>query len=627
MRQLDCRISKLNAKCSHSPRFLYRIILFSIGGLVISLVTSAQILDQKYSTDWSIVGINENRETNPKITQILNNGHQHQEFDFVDDLGGDYSGKSDNSELLNYYLAVYSGPVKIKFPSGTFLFTNTVNLRSNVILEGYSPTLTIFKFDLNNENKNLFNFIGQRDTVYHKVKESFLKGDNKIIVNGLGGFQPGDDIDLEQRNGDYMFYYKSHDQPWAEWSVGQMMKIKKILKDTLIFDRSLTNTYRVDLDLRISKVNMVNNVLLEKFSVLRMDKGLGNNFFIYHASNVKIKCMVSKFASRAHVRIERSRNIELFGNYFYDAQFHCGGGAGYGILIKSHSTECLVTNNIFLNLRHSMIVKEGANRNVFSYNYSSNVKISDGDISKGYCQNERLAAFPDISIHGHYSYMNLFEGNIVQAIHSADNWGPTGPGTTFFRNLIESDYGLKIWMDSEVHNVIGNVLLNGYIELDTAVKKTIFLKNFIKTHLYSNYNIDLPNSLYLKEVPVFYPSTSWPSIDPDSPGSSTNPAKERWSKKVFLDEFCCGHVPGLNTYITSTKDLNLFYENGYLYTENNNERLYNLFIYDLKGTQLSTRIDIDSSSPSFIGILKPGLYIALLQNQNEYYRVKFVVKN
>lgn len=41
-----------------------------------------------------------------------------------------------------------------------------------------------------------------------------------------------------------------------------------------------------------------------------------------------------------------------------------------------------------------------------------------------------------ISVHGHYPFMNLFEGNIVGRAGLADYWGASGPGNTLFRNRI-----------------------------------------------------------------------------------------------------------------------------------------------------------------------------------------------
>ncbi len=111
------------------------------------------------------------------------------------------------------------------------------------------------------------------------------------------------------------------------------------------------------------------------------------------------------------------------------------------------------------NLRHAMMVKTGANGNVFSYNYSKNVRRSEWPNNYG----------GDISLHGHYSYANLFEGNIVQNIMIDHYWGPSGPLNTFFRNRAEL-YGIIMTggdpTTSDMQNFVGNEITNnGFLNI------------------------------------------------------------------------------------------------------------------------------------------------------------------
>lgn len=80
-----------------------------------------------------------------------------------------------------------------------------------------------------------------------------------------------------------------------------------------------------------------------------------------------------------------------------------------------------------------MMVKTGTNGNVFGYNYSIDPYRSETihDYSG------------DVSLHGHYAFANLFEGNLVQNIIIDHYWGPSGPLNTFFRNRAEL-YGFII---------------------------------------------------------------------------------------------------------------------------------------------------------------------------------------
>ena len=70
------------------------------------------------------------------------------------------------------------------------------------------------------------------------------------------------------------------------------------------------------------------------------------------------------------------------------------------------------------------MAKQGANGNVFAYNYSLDPYRSEDPHDAG----------SDMLLHGHYPFANLFEGNIGESIIVDDTWGPAGPYNTFFRN-------------------------------------------------------------------------------------------------------------------------------------------------------------------------------------------------
>ena len=82
--------------------------------------------------------------------------------------------------------------------------------------------------------------------------------------------------------------------------------------------------------------------------------------------NYAAKCWIlgveSFFTYKHHVDIHNSTFIEIRGSYFHHAAELGNGGEGYGIIIENHSTNCLVEDNLFDGLRHSMLVQSGANR-------------------------------------------------------------------------------------------------------------------------------------------------------------------------------------------------------------------------------------------------------------------------
>jgi hypothetical protein len=197
------------------------------------------------------------------------------------------------------------------------------------------------------------------------------------------------------------------------------------------------------------------------------------------------------------------------------------------VILNAHTGECLVTNNIFRYLRHAMMAKTGANGNVFSYNYSREVHRSEWPNSYG----------GDISLHGHFAFANLFEGNIVQNIIIDHYWGPSGPFNTFFRNRAEG-YGIIFTAGnpttSDSQHIVGNdVDYNG-----------LFLGPYDITgtgHIEHGNNIDgtitpsgtgtlTDTSYYLEEEPIFWSiSDPWPSLGiPNTLGVGSNPARDRW---------------------------------------------------------------------------------------------------
>ena len=169
-----------------------------------------------------------------------------------------------------------------------------------------------------------------------------------------------------------------------------------------------------------------------------------------------IQNIESSYTQCHHISIEESVNIEIRDSYIHDSFDKGGGGTGYGISLQQYVTNSLIENNILSDLRHSLIVQLGVNGCVFGYNFCR----------RNYDNNGFDVAY--ISLHGNYPFVNLFEGNIVGYAHISDNWGPSGPGNTFFRNRIvgtnwNGDFGQNrgIHIDDYSHyqNIIGNELV------------------------------------------------------------------------------------------------------------------------------------------------------------------------
>jgi hypothetical protein len=184
------------------------------------------------------------------------------------------------------------------------------------------------------------------------------------------------------------------------------------------------------------------------------------------------------------------------------------------------------------------MTKHGANGNGFAYNYSCNpYRNGELEYPQDYCG--------DISLHGHYSFANLFEGNIVQTIYIDQTWGPSGPYNTFFRNSVER-YGLIMTSSmTNYQNFVGNEITGtGYTFPFTWGAYTITGSGHIQYGNNDN-GIIVPSgtstlndeSYYLDAEPSYWNvAQTWPDIGaPNAPGYGTIPAKERYNTGDYTD--------------------------------------------------------------------------------------------
>jgi hypothetical protein len=159
--------------------------------------------------------------------------------------------------------------------------------------------------------------------------------------------------------------------------------------------------------------------------------------------------------TRAGVWISTAALVTVSSCYMHAPQlwFDTGGGQGYGVVVGQWATGCLIEDNSFARMRHSMMIKQGANSCVLGYNWSDDVYGEN--CLKGVC-----VPFPtvDLDSHGHWGHHNLFEGNVVHRMAAADWWGPC-PSNVFFKNRATVD-GVALKYASD------NTLL-----LDNAVAK------------------------------------------------------------------------------------------------------------------------------------------------------------
>ncbi len=448
-------------------------------------------------------------------------------FRDVTNYGAIGNGTTNNATAIANAISSLGGNAGIVyFPEGNYLVNSTLDLPSNVVLRGESPSKTTLTFNLGGATNELIRAAASAGASFVSISSGYTKGSNSIVVSNPASFNVGDYAEIRQANGSW----DSKPASWAAYSVGQIVKITGKSGNTLTLSSALRITYTASLTPEISKITPVQNVGIESLKIYRSDTpsaGGGYNIYLSYAANCWIKDVESDRSNGTHIALEACTNIEITGCYIHHAIVYDGSGTrGYGITLFHHTGECLVENNVFRFLRHAMSVKEGANGNVLAYNYSREVNRS-----------EFLSEYAgDISLHGHYAFANLFEGNVCQNLFIDDAWGPSGPYNTFFRNRIQK-YGIVMsdgTIDSNDQNFIGNEITG------TGVGEGSY--TLVGTGHFAHGNNDngtikpsgtstlADQSYYLGSSPIFWSGSAWAGIGtPNSPNANTIPSFTRYS--------------------------------------------------------------------------------------------------
>jgi hypothetical protein len=416
-----------------------------------------------------------------------------------------------------------SGAVWI--PAGSYRLTGKLTIGRSIVLRGAGLQVTHLLFD---HASDAIEFVTYQRGPWVNIAAGHTRGSTQLIVADGSSFTPGGYTEIQQANDPAVMYtLPEWNQSWAANSVGQIVTIVGVTDNQLTITPSLRLDLQSALTPTIRSQRFVEQAGLEQLHLKRLDTSDTHVVTFKNVANVWMRDCISELAAKAHVTVEAGYHVEIRDNTFNDATQWGGGGHGYGVVLGLHVTDSLVENNLFRHLRHSMLIQLGANGNVFGYNYSREPYQSDGTNWTP----------PDISVHGHYPFENLFEGNIVQEVGIADYWGPAGPYNTFFRNRVEAE-DIDLEDSSNTQNLLGNELVTGDIVWDQDsryphhIDPATLLRQGNRIHdalIWNPPNTDhfLPVSYYRTAQPAFYGCLSWPSLGADLPGG-TNPARERY---------------------------------------------------------------------------------------------------
>jgi hypothetical protein len=432
-------------------------------------------------------------------------------------------GKRDDFPALQKALDSVKAPGAVFLPAGTYLIRGELRPRSGVVLRGAGPEATKLVFENPKKSTAAVKFAGGYDGKELALAGAVAAGSTVLTLAADAKVPPGQYLDLRCDNDPKLLYTRDDwNADWARDSVGQVVRVKAADGRRLTLDRPVRLEYRAELNPRVQPLRMIERAGVEDLGIRRANDEETFIFNLWCAADCWVRNVHSQYCYRAHVWTGWVRGVTVRDCLMHHAWDYGGSGHGYGVVAGTHATDCLVENNTFFHLRHAMMTKQGANGNVFGYNASFLNEAHQGVKSYG-----RLC---DISQHGHYSYMNLFEGNVVQFAVFADYWGPTGPHSTCFRNRVmgRCEYGLRggieIKDQSHAQNVLGNTLMVGGVAVEPGCREAWIESNlFVKAQpsgraplrAESAAGAKLPPSLYLAGKPEWWGQRPWPGIGAD----------------------------------------------------------------------------------------------------------------
>ena len=444
----------------------------------------------------------------------------------VKTYGAKGNGSNDDTGAINTTLSKASSGSVVYLPAGTYRLTQPIYLKSNMILRGDGAALTSLIFEGSGTADRCIGLTcwdSDQTTSYATVTGGMSLDSTEVTVSSVSGFGVGDIVEMEEDNDPSWGFTDS----WQLRLPGQMNRVTKVdaANKRLSLDRPLRHTFSAARNPRIRKLVVLSNIGIENLFVRRKDSVVGYTIEMKYVARCWVRGVESYMTYKAHIWMERAYECEVRESFFHDAFVFGGDGQGYGVGCGKRTSDCLIENNIFYHLRHSMIVGIGANGNVYGYNTSAARAL---DPVYGTPQ-------ADISVHGNYVFMNLFEGNVLEDADVPDWYWPAGPGNTLFRNRI-SNGGTAINVGSNNQNFLGNVLPNGTITLAKSLSGIVDYDNVTQGNAANAVETEkassvLPDSLYRCVPPAFIRNAagvSWPPIGPEKPVDSATPSALRY---------------------------------------------------------------------------------------------------
>jgi hypothetical protein len=592
----------------------YLQILICVITGILPFSNAAQTIPQNMVVNWGDAGLQQFHVDTGNVANVLS-------------FGATGNGSTNDLPAVLSAISSLGGQSGIVyFPPGNYRLNGTIYLPDSVILKGASADQSALIFNLNNATGNCINVWQSQNTSFTPVRGGYTKDSGYLLCDSAHWFTAGSYAELRQENGSW----DTQPQFWAQHAVGQMLRVTSVSADTIFLLHPIRIDYDSVLNVEIRPINPLVNAGIECLRITRTDSTAASvNYGIYlnYAAHCRIRGVEMHHTIGAMIWAEHSTAIEISGCYFHEAYNYSGSSTkGYGVVMAQHAGEARIENNIFRKLRHAMMVKQGANGNVFAYNYSIEPTRTEFPTDFG----------GDISLHGHYPFANLFEGNICQNLMVDQAYGPSGPFNTFFRNRIEL-YGIVVTagtVNTNYNSFVGNDITGtGPFQGNYSLSGTGHFEHGNNDNgvIKPTGTGTLPDvSYYLSGIPPFWNiGQSFPNIGTPNPVSGQNiPAKSRYASGTQLT------ICNPDTFTTGISIENLTSMNDYLVFPNpTSEKLHfklsdyeitAIRIYNFQGRMISDlNITEDFKSIDVSG-LNPGVYFLVVFEEGKIVSMPFV---
>ncbi len=155
----------------------------------------------------------------------------------VMDFGAFADGIHDDSEAVSEALLALNEEEGILFfPPGTYLLTQTIYAYNGLIIRGAGSEYTHLQFLLSSDHEHAISAVGSVSEQMATLLSGMDVGSDCLVVDNADEFLSGDQIELQQENGDW----DTHPALWAENSVGQLFEVENIVGNQLYLSDSLS---------------------------------------------------------------------------------------------------------------------------------------------------------------------------------------------------------------------------------------------------------------------------------------------------------------------------------------------------------------------------------------------------